>query len=341
MNPFQTRSTQTPDSDELSAAETILLIVSLGLLLLTLSAAALAEPDDTRRWSISVDNDLYAAGEDRDYTAGLRITTSDTHNTSTQFGLLMFTPDDISLSRVNPDDRPYASLLYLGHSKWRVHPTRISRTTLTVGVLGSGLAEAIQSSVHTALGAEQPRGFNHQISDGGELTARLGWTQFTPLVHGRLQTPNVTNGYLSAVVEKSLSLGYITEGAVGIGVRLANQSTGWHQSINHFVTHLDEPIRFAPAQSQKAGPLRYWFAGVRIRARAYNAFYQGQLRHSNLTFTRSQLNAVQIEGWLGWATQFHNWEFKYALRYQSAELKTSLGGRSQVYGDISLTRLLR
>src|SRR4029078_3785420 len=82
----------------------------------------------------------------------------------------LFTPQNLAASQPLHDDRPYANLLYAASSEVSLDETRGAalQSTLSVGVRGLAVAEAVQRAVHSVVGSTQPRGYSHQISDGGE-----------------------------------------------------------------------------------------------------------------------------------------------------------------------------
>ncbi|MFK8076243.1 MAG: lipid A-modifier LpxR family protein [Granulosicoccus sp.] len=72
--------------------------------------------------------------------------------------------------------RPYASLFFLNSTEQVILPAKKMsvKSSFTVGLLGLDLAETLQRSFHGAIGSEKPEGWEHQISSGGELTAKYG-----------------------------------------------------------------------------------------------------------------------------------------------------------------------
>ena len=84
----------------------------------------------------------------------------------------MFTPRDLGARDVVRGDWPYASLFFL--SAGRRYASPVSRvaydTSLTIGVLGLAAAADVQRVLHDVTGTVQPKGWSHQISDGGEPT---------------------------------------------------------------------------------------------------------------------------------------------------------------------------
>src|SRR5262249_1279412 len=80
-------------------------------------------------------------------------------------------------------------------------------------------------------------------------------------------------------------------------------------------------------------------AGVAARGRAYNAFLQGQARHSDVTFGTDELNRLLIEAWLGFSIVQKNGIYvSYTLRWQSPEIKEGTGSRSYSWGSLSFAR---
>jgi len=80
-------------------------------------------------------------------------------------------------------------------------------------------------------------------------------------------------------------------------------------------------------------------AGVAVRARAYNAFLQGQVRHSDVTFAADDLNHLLLEAWLAFSiVQKNGINVSYTLRWQSPEIKEGTGSRSFSWGSLAFVR---
>ena len=84
-------------------------------------------------------------------------------------GVLVFTPRDLGVRGIVRNDRPYASLFFLsaGRRYASTDSTVAYDTSLTVGVLGLAAAGDVQRVLHDVTGSVQPKGWSHQISDGG------------------------------------------------------------------------------------------------------------------------------------------------------------------------------
>ena len=157
-------------------------------------------------WQLNIDNNLFTRYmKDRDYTGGIAFTASGSRaqsgwlnidpvrgwvfdslpmfakdnsvikKHSVQYGMVLFTPEDISTTQPVLDDRPFASLFYISNTELRVHPSKDKayRSSFTIGLLGLDLAGEVQSTLRTITGSDEANGWDNQISSGGEPTAML------------------------------------------------------------------------------------------------------------------------------------------------------------------------
>lgn len=168
-------------------------------------AAAQSQPDfeatseDARGvWSLTSENDLFG-GTDRNYTNGIRIERVsgennvlpildwaaarlpfiDIERTKLRQGLALshaiFTPDDISRSVPDPDDRPYAGWLYLSGTVVATDENIQDILQLNLGVVGpAALGEFVQDNWHDLINVAQPKGWDYQLRNepGVELIAQ-------------------------------------------------------------------------------------------------------------------------------------------------------------------------
>lgn len=320
---------------------------------------ASAEASDEREYTglrVHLDNDLFAgSGSDRDYTGGLGVTLSGTAardgmlsldpllawfdalsanesaeapaeiHYARQFGLMAFTPKDIP----QYDDRPYASLLFIANGRVRVDPDRRGAwsSNLTIGVLGLPVSEQLQSAIHAVVGSEKPRGYDHQISDGGEPTARYS------LARHLLWIAN-PDGTMDVKTTVQGSIGYLTEASVGISMRIGRFDTPWWSFAPELTDYMAAPV---PIVSSHGRAERYFFAGARVKARAYNAFLQGQFRHSDVRYSFSEIEPILFEAWLGLVVQLLNQtHLSYTLNYQTEEIRDGLAERDAWWGAVQI-----
>ena len=157
-------------------------------------------------WQFNMDNNLLQRDvKDLDYTAGIAFTASGTRarsgwlnidpvrawlfdkisvasktdtaikKHSVQYGLVLFTPEDISAIDPVLDDRPFASLFYISNTELTVQPAqnRAFRSSLSLGLLGLEIAGYILFILHDVIKSDEANGWDNQISAGGEPTAML------------------------------------------------------------------------------------------------------------------------------------------------------------------------
>lgn len=309
---------------------------------------------DQSSWAFALDNDvLVYSGRDQDYTYGFNFTFSgqaaeenwlsldpllgavdrfiaidlpSANNHSIEMGWFGFTPEDINTEVVNPDDRPYASLVYASNSReYTDYVEQVAwKTTLTLGMLGLDLAGSVQNRIHDVVDATEARGWNNQISQGGELTARYAVARQQHL--GTIFNNTEVKSTLQA------SVGYLTEASWSLSIRGGKYHTAW-TSFNPDLASYGE--RSTYTTSARAISEHYFWAGISVKARAYNAFLQGQFRESDVTYSAAQLNPVVLEAWLGYTVAFSNgYRVSYVLRGHSSEIRHGQGDRNLMWGGL-------
>jgi hypothetical protein len=316
-------------------------------------------------WSLHMDNDLFTPKkQDRDYTGGFAVTfagtraqnwpisldpalnqinrwltVSDEENSLTlhslQLGLAAFAPEDLTRSDVNNDDRPYASLVFLANSRVNLQDdgqTAI-QSTLTVGVLGTRIAENLQKQIHALTESEPPKGWQHQISNGGEPTLRYTYA------HQRLWLVSDGEHHIEVKYSNEGSIGFLTEANSAISVRWGRINTPWWSFAPDRAEYFSQPTTGLLNNSATGSSELYVWAGAKVRVRAYNAFLQGQFRDSELTYSWSEIRPVLGEAWLGATKQIspHS-RLSWVWRYQSSELRSGNGDRNLLWGSILINR---
>lgn len=257
---------------------------------------------------------------------------------TTVFGLSGFTPDDLRRQDPILDDRPYASLLYTTSLQIDVLPAqdgalpRVAlRSELSWGLLGLPVGEFVQENWHTFLrslsGNNQPfdpKGWNNQISDGGEPTARYTIERLQLLTSDR-------DGSLYDVTwTTDGSLGYYTNLSTGLTLRLGRITTPFY-ATNLNPTGFTSLVSTAAAQPHGPATLLdrprntrkelYLYGSARARLIGYNVMLQGQFRDSEVTFSSDDIERIIYEGQVGAV-----WEFRLNHR-----LIGFLAGRSDEF----------
>lgn len=307
---------------------------------------------------VQIDNDLFAGDEkDRDYTGGMSITISGERardgllsldallhriddlsaaakdanvHYARQIGLVAFTPSNTLVAEVQPYDRPYASLLFVSNGRVAVDADDRGAWTssLTVGVLGLSVSERLHGAVHELVGSESPRGYDHQISAGGEPTARY------TLARQKLWIAD-PSGHIDVKTTVQGSIGFLTETSASISMRAGRFNSPWWAFAPELTDYMAAPV---PSESYRGGRELYVFVGARVKARAYNAFLQGQFRDSDVRYTADEVQPLLAEAWLGVVTQIlDQTQLSYALHYQTSELRHGAAARDALWGAVQLT----
>lgn len=245
---------------------------------------------------------------------------------SFMLGSIAYTPDNLADPNPIYNDRPYSSLIYLSNKRVRANDTRALAAEVLVGVLGTGVAEAIQTGLHrwyrSVTGGDtpvDPKGWSHQISAGGELTFRIRLSN--SLLHPTLSS----EGNWDVATTWGGSLGYQTNLEAGFAIRAGNiKSPFW--SLPY------DPINrgnFIPSAARNEW---YFWAAARTHLVIYDALLQGQFRHSDVTFSSDQIERFIYDGALGLTLGYHGSQLTLAANVKSPEFK--LTDRHQVWGSI-------
>lgn len=331
------------------------------------------DPQGTERertgWAFYVDNDAFAPGNtDRDYTGGFSVTYSGAGARSLplsldpalaaidkalgleapgrmltlhsmEWGFTAFTPEDVSVAAPQADDRPYASLVYSSNSRQHVDAGRGQTTisTLSIGLLGLDLAADVQNRLHDAAGFETTKGWDNQISDGGEPTLRYG------LSRQWLLAGNYAAGRLNFEVQSmtKLNFGYLTDLGFGISARVGRLRSPWWSHNPQLSEYAEKSAPLANGISPWARSESYLWGGLAVRYRLYNVFLQGQFRDSAVAYDWNQLRHEVVEAWLGYTHEFdEGLRLSYVLRGQTAEIRDGPASRSAVWGGLILSQAL-
>ena len=251
-------------------------------------------------------------------------------------GLLVFTPRDLAAHQVIYGDRPYASLFFVssGRRYFSSNADVAYDSSLTIGLLGLAAAGDVQSALHHLTGSVQPEGWSHQVSAGGEPTARYATARQALLAAHDSDAVGWDSKWSAAG-----SIGTITEASASLGARWGRIESPWWAFTPEENTYVQETQPIAPALPAGAPPEIFAFLGARAKLRVYNAFLQGQFRQSDLTYGEGSLNQVLGEAWLGVELRTASgWAFQYLARWQSPELRSGIGSRSFVWGSIQISK---
>jgi hypothetical protein len=254
-------------------------------------------------------------------------------------GLLIFTPQDLAARDVVHGDRPYASLFFVSVGRRYTSPQEdvAYDSTLTVGMLGIPAAEAVQSALHHLTNSAHPEGWSHQISAGGEPTARYNFAR-QALLEGF--GDGAWRG--DAKWTAAASAGTVTEGSVALNARWGRLESPWSSFAPEENMYVQETQPVPPAIPAGAPAEVFAFAGARAKLRVYNAFLQGQFRPSDLTYGEGSLNQFLGEAWAGIEVRTSSgWSVQYLARWESPELRSGIGSRSFLWGSVEVAKSFR
>jgi hypothetical protein len=244
------------------------------------------------------------------------------------FGSVNYTPDNLSATAVQPNDRPYASVLFLANKWVLAGPRTAIGVEAQAGLLGTYVAREVQRKVHRAWRAAtdssepvDPRGWGNQISAGGEPTLRIRVAR-TELLR---QQP----GLWDLAGTADLSIGYQTNASIGLAARAGRiGSPFW--SLPY------DPINrgnFVPAFG--SDEIYFWAAG-RIRAVAYDALLQGQFRDSVLTYGSDDMNHLVADAGMGATAAWNGLQLTLSANMKTAELNRGNDERTHWWGGVYL-----
>jgi hypothetical protein len=326
----------------------------------------LVEDEHPRRWAVHVDDDLFSfAHRDRDYTGGVTFSLSgdrahdhplslagvlERADRATRFaawrgddaaregealevGLLLFTPQNLAASQALPDDRPYANLLYAASSEIALDDRRGAafQSSLSLGVLGLPFAEALHRAVHQLVGSTEPQGYSHQISDGGEPTFMYSVSRYRLLGEG-----SYLGHPYSLRFGAGASVGYLTEASLEITAR---SDAPWWSSSAASADYAGHPAISGTPLRARGRPRFQVEAGAKIHLRVYDAFLQGQFRHSDVVYSAHELNPLLVDLWIGATTVFpKGFSVSYTIRHQTEEIEHGRGARSFAWGSIGVAQ---
>lgn len=245
---------------------------------------------------------------------------------SFMLGTVAFTPDELANPDPIYDDRPYSSLIYLSNKRVRADHKNAIAAEVLLGLLGTGLTESVQTGLHTTYrelaGTQEPvnpEGWDHQVSDGGELTFRLR------LSNSRLKPAFSIPGTLDVATSWGVSLGYQTNASAAIAVRSGNiKSPFWSLPF--------DPVNRGNFLPSRASREWYLWSALRVHYVVYDALLQGQFRKSDVVFESNEIERLVYDGGFGLSFGFDQSTFAFSVNAKSSELKIT--DRRQVWGGV-------
>lgn len=321
-------------------------------------------------FALHIDNDLFAGNDlDKDYTGGMAVTFSGRQAVTSSFsvdkvrsrldrltrfnrlynsnqtlkqhaleaGFALFTPSDLSIEAPQLEEHPYASLFFLANSQQVVVPNRqmAFSSVFIIGALGLDLAEDVHASTHDATGSSPPKGWDNQISSGGELTARYSLGVQKLVAQTRL--PFNLRSELKLAAEGNI--GFTTGAGVGFSARIGRIHTPWWGFNPQQSEYVSQGSPIAKNYSGRNSSDLFLYFGANVSHQFYNAILQGQFKDSAVTYSSDEINSLNTELWVGVSHQAtRSWNVGGFIRSKSAELKNADG--DALWGGLTISRLM-
>jgi hypothetical protein len=248
-----------------------------------------------------------------------------------------FTPDDLTVSNVIDNDRPYAFLLCLSSKKSYLKGSSFISTEFNLGVIGLDIGKWVQTSIHKSMNDNDtkdprtPRGWHNQISDGGELTILY------TLNYEHLMADET---FFEFKVGTQGMVGYYT----GANLQAATRF-GWLDNSKWMESHA--PL--GSADKGKKSPVAkkkfelYLFGSLRPTTILYNEMLNGGFRHSNHTLDWQETNHFILEWNTGLGLSIpickksNSLDLFWAInKGRTSEINTSLS-RAHEWGGLYMT----
>lgn len=236
-----------------------------------------------------------------------------------QAGIVNFTPDELSNSGIEFQDRPYASLVFVHSDVFRTTKSDDGSfksslgVGVTYGVAGLNIGRALQSGLHAAIRKisnddrpVKPMGWDHQVSDGGEFTGKIDVSY-----HYRIRP---INKRLDTVLFSQASLGYYSMARVGGVVKYGDILI--KNTPAHSVTQLGNPVSAGTELVSESWKERFVFIGVNQVYMGFNMFLQCGFRSSDFCLENDQLEP-----------SFYEWSAGYKWGDDDSSWKISFHGR--------------
>lgn len=303
------------------------------------------ENDTTSNLHITWENDLYS-NDDDGYTNGFAVSWSNknknlpkyiSHNLDLlpffpkkeQYDILysigqkMFTPGNLEITTLQPNDIPYAGFLYGTLGVIAKDERNFDMLSLTLGLIGEASgAEQTQKFIHKVVGATDPKGWNHQLEN--ELGVILSYDKaWLGLDKGEFfhKEYDITPHY-------NVSLGNVyTHLEAGIILRFGGNLSAAQNVI------MLPPRGFAYNGFSYKNQLQYYcFFDVSARAVARNIFIDGSSFESSHNLDRKNIVG---EAKLGFVTSYKNTQISYTYNLMTDEYKGQSG--TEGFGSINLT----
>ncbi|MFG0828929.1 lipid A deacylase LpxR family protein [Pseudomonas sp. CJQ_7] len=224
----------------------------------------------------------------------------------------IYTPAAIEVAEPQPDDRPWAGVLYVGRS-WEAVGRRggalaARRIEMGFGFVGdASLARQAQERIHRVTGSDTPKGWDSQLHNRVAAAVRV------------LERRRWGNDHADLVAHAGGMLGTL-QGYAHAGATLRYGRFGCEIATPGVVSHV---LRVSEAEGcQRASDAaRYFgFIGIDVRAFAWNEVIDGKPRRG-VSHVRSEHLAGELRA--GFSYGVGRWTITYLMAWRRAEYSVS------------------
>lgn len=269
-------------------------------------------------------------------------------------GQEMYTPDNIKVSHIISNDRPYAGWLYVSSGLITTDPRGARKLTSSVslGVIGpSSRSDSVQSFVHRVFCFPHPAGWNNQIANdiGLSYAVRYEARPFTQ-IHRAFDLVGMVEGHLGTVTNYLgtgllLRIGQFNDyfqNATGLyDPRLTARPVSEPKLYNRMDSDKKEQLKTSPNNKHAQSPANrrfqaYGFMRPLIRAVLDNSFLQGgwTSRFQNpYTIPSEDIERFYINVEYGGALSYGRTQLTYTQSFRTKEFRQ---GKVQQWGRIGL-----
>ena len=300
-----------------------------------------------RFWTFTLENDLFGSGNDQNYTNGTRLTyhkvgeeppflakwlgdalpTFKVNKSTTVYyalGQNLYTPEDITRPNPDPADRPYAAFLYGSAGFSSINGNHIDDLEFTLGVVGPmALGEEVQSTVHSVVDSDDPKGWGFQLDN--EPGLMLSWQRLWPEALGT----DLGLFYFRVIPYLGATAGNIyTYGAGGVTLQLTPGYNKWQSQPLRVRPAIPGSGYFHPPEKALSWSL---FVGTEGRAVGRNIFLDGNSFESSRSVNKKHFVA-DVSG--GVSLTYGRMNASYTLNWRSKEFDGQDEG--SLFGAISV-----
>jgi hypothetical protein len=276
------------------------------------------------QFSICFENDVFVE-TDRHYTHGTKFLNiydsapdwadkiwEDGDNTlAVGIAQYMYTPDNIEISELQEDDRPYGAWMYLEGLLINQNDRYLDLIGINIGIIGEdACGEEVQSTVHDIIGSQNPNGWEHQI--GTEIGVNLIYQKKTRFRYKEI-------------------FDIIPQGGACLGNIFTYANAGCMMRLGYNIPDNFGILKMEPSTRVKHFGI-YLFGGCEGRYVAHNIFLDGNtFKDSHNVDRKDFVGDLNV----GVGINFNKFEIIYSNTYRGKEFKGQ--DRSNGFGTVVLS----